>query len=190
MNPFVEGGRIEVITGSMFSGKTDEMLKRLERAELAGKQVKAFTPAVDDRYGEERIGSHRGNHVEAENIEPSEIGRKTDEIDADVVAVDEANFFKSELVDACQELADSGKRVIVSGTDTDFRGEPFEPLPRLMAVADYVEKRRAVCAECGKPATRNQRLIEGEPAPEESPTVLVGGEDRYEARCRHCHELQ
>jgi thymidine kinase len=189
VNSFVEGGRIEVITGSMFSGKTDELIKRVERAKIANKSVAAFSPAVDDRYGETTIGSHRGGSIEAVNIDPGSAAKKLLETDAEVVAIDEANFFNQDIVEACQKLADSGRRVIVAGIETTFRGEPFEPVPELMAVAEFVDKQRAVCAECGKPATRNQRLIDGEPAPASSPTVLVGGEDTYEARCRRCHTV-
>lgn len=189
MNSFVEGGRIEVITGSMFSGKTDELIKRVERAKIAGKTVEAFSPAVDDRYGDTTIGSHRGGTIKAVNVDPESAAERLRKSSAEVVAIDEANFFHRELVEACQELADQGKRVIVAGIETTFRGEPFEPVPELMAVAEFVDKQRAVCAECGKPATRNQRLIDGNPAPASSPTVMVGGGDTYQARCRRCHEV-
>lgn len=183
-------GHIEVITGSMFSGKTEELIRRLNRAEIAGQEVAVFKPGIDDRYGEEEIGSHDGRKWMAEVVETSEGLEEIENTGADVVAVDEANFFDEDLLDVCQNLADNGKRVIVSGIDQNFRGQVFEPLPQLMAAAEYIEKLRAICAMCGKPATRNQRLIGGEPAHVDDPTVMVGAEESYEARCRHCHEVR
>jgi thymidine kinase len=193
MHAITNSGWVEVITGSMFSGKTEELLRRLRRAEIAGQEVAAFTPAVDDRYGEATLGSHAGRTWEAEVVETT--GEGIAEIPAklngeQVVAVDEANFFPSELVDVCQELAADGRRVVVSGTDQTYRGEPFEPVPQLMAVAEYVDKMQAICTECGEPATRNQRLIEGEPAHYDDPTIMVGAEESYEARCRNCHVVR
>lgn len=192
MHAITKSGWVEVITGSMFSGKTEELLRRLRRAEIAGQEVAVFTPAVDDRYGEATIGSHDGRSWDATPIDP-----ETD-LEAvfsmcngeQVIAFDEANFFPNSLVDVCERLADDGRRVIVSGTDQTFRGEPFEPLPQLTAVAEYVEKFRAICAVCGEPATRNQRLVDGEPAHIDDPTIFVGASESYEARCRHCHTLQ
>lgn len=184
-------GHIEVITGSMFSGKTEELIRRLERAKIAEQEIEVFKPAIDDRYGEQEIGSHAGSKWKAKVVEQDEeLEKKVKETDADVIAFDEANFFNSELVGVCQELADSGKRVIVTGIDQNFRGEPFEPVPALMASAEYIEKLRAICQVCGRPATRNQRLIDGEPAHVDEPEVVVGAEEKYEARCRHCHEIQ
>lgn len=182
-------GHIEVITGSMFSGKTEELIRRITRAEIAGQEVQVFKPEVDDRYGEQEIGSHSGKSWEAEVIGSREIERII-ETEADVIAIDEGNFFSQGLVETAHELADSGRRVIISGIDQNFRGEPFTPVPELMAAAEYVDKLRAICAQCGKPATRNQRLIEGEPAHKDDPEVLVGAEEKYEARCRNCHELR
>lgn len=192
MNPFSGGGRIEVISGSMFSGKTRELIERVKRAELAGNEVKAFKPETDDRYEETHVVSHNGEKVEAEVVDTEEddLDDVFSGVNADVVAIDEANFFSNELVEECHELADSGVRVIISGTDQDFRGEPFKPLPRLMAAAERVDKLKAVCTKCGQPATRNQRLIEGEPAHVDDPTIMVGADERYEARCRHCHEVR
>ncbi|WEL23988.1 thymidine kinase [Candidatus Nanohalovita haloferacivicina] len=183
-------GHIEVITGSMFSGKTEELIRRLNRAEIAGQEVEVFKPEVDDRYGEEEIGSHNGRKWMAQVVDASEGLEEMKDVEADVVAVDEANFFQKDLVNVCQQLANSGKRVIVLGIDQNFRGEPFEPVPQLMASAEYVEKLRAICTQCGKPATRNQRLIDGEPAHVDDPTVMVGAEESYEARCRHCHKVR
>lgn len=182
-------GHIEVITGSMFSGKTEELIRRITRAELAGQNIQVYKPEIDDRYGETEIGSHDGRSWEAEVVDGGDM-ESLKEAEADVIAIDEANFFEQTLVEASHELADSGKRVIISGIDQNFRGEPFRPLPELMAAAEYVEKLRAICARCGKPATRNQRLIDGEPAHIDDPEVLVGAEETYEARCRDCHELR
>ena len=176
-----------MITGSMFSGKTDELIKRVEKADLAGKSVQVYKPAVDNRYGNEVIGAHNGRSWEAKPIDTDNI----EQLDAgiDVVAIDEANFFPEQLVEKCQSLADNGVRVIVSGTDQTFRGEPWTPVPELCASAEYIDKLRAVCEGegCGRPATRNQRMIDGEPAHEDDPTVMVGAEESYEARCRECH---
>ena len=192
MHAITNGGWIEVITGSMFSGKTEELLRRLRRAEIAGQEVAVFTPAIDDRYGTDYVGSHDGRRWEATAIDPdvtvesvrAALNGET------VVAFDEANFFTGALVDCCERLAEDGRRVLVSGIDQDFRGDPFRPLPELMATAEYVEKFRAICAVCGEPATRNQRLVDDEPAHVDDPTILVGAEESYEARCRHCHELR
>ncbi|NHN41143.1 thymidine kinase [Halorubellus sp. JP-L1] len=193
MHAITNSGWVEVITGSMFSGKTEELLRRLRRAKIAEQEVAVFTPAVDDRYGDDVIGSHEGRDWDATAV-PAEgegVWEITECVDGeDVVAVDEANFFDETLVDVCDALADDGHRVVVSGTDQTFRGEPFHPLPALMATAEYVEKFQAICSVCGEPATRNQRLVEGEPAHVDDPTILVGAEESYEARCRNCHTLQ
>lgn len=193
MHAITNGGWIEVISGSMFSGKTEELLRRLRRAEIAGQDVAVFTPELDDRYGEATVDSHAGRRWEATVI-PSEgdgVWNALDALDGEeVVAIDEANFFSDELVDLCQHLAADGRRVLVSGTDQTFRGDPFEPLPQLMAVAEYVDKLRAICTRCGEPATRNQRLIDGEPAHVDDPTYLVGAAESYEARCRNCHTVR
>ncbi|USZ72382.1 thymidine kinase [Natronosalvus halobius] len=192
MHAITKSGWIEVVTGSMFSGKTEELLRRLRRAEIAGQEVAVFTPALDERYGEDYVGSHDGRRWEATAIDPdSDLEAVFDGLNGEqVVAFDEANFFTETLVDVCERLADDGRRVIVSGTDQTFRGEPFHPLPQLIACAEYVEKFRAICARCGEPATRNQRLVNGEPAHMDDPTILVGADESYEARCRHCHTLR
>lgn len=189
----LSGGWIEVVTGCMFSGKTDELIRRLERAEIAGHETKVFTPSIDDRYGEEVIGSHNGREWTAEIIENDSEGVKQirDEAeDFDVIGIDEGNFFPPELVRIIEELADNGHRIIVSGLDTDFRGEPFVPMHDIAARAEYVKKLRAICQECGEPATRTQRIIDGEPAHEDDPTIVVGADEKYEARCRNCHEVR
>ena len=193
MHAITRSGWIEVISGSMFSGKTEELLRRLRRAEIAGQDVAVFTPALDERYGETTIGTHNGRAWEATVVESDGDGpwEILDTLNGErVVAVDEANFFSEELVGVCQVLAEDDRRVIVSGTDQTFRGEPFHPLPELMAVAEYVDKLQAICSVCGEPASRNQRLIEGEPAHVDDPTILVGAEESYEARCRACHTIR
>jgi len=193
MHAITRSGWIEVISGSMFSGKTEELLRRLRRSEIAGQSVAVYKPAVDDRYGETTIGTHTGRQWDAtvvanEGDGPLEI--LDDEPFPEVVAIDEANFFSNALVEVCNALADRGTRVIVSGTDQTFRGEPFEPLPQVMATAEYVDKLQAICSQCVEPASRNQRLIEGEPAHADDPTILVGAEESYEARCRDCHVVR
>ncbi|MFB6094981.1 MAG: thymidine kinase [Halodesulfurarchaeum sp.] len=193
MHAITNSGWVEVISGSMFSGKTEELLRRLRRSEIAGQSVAAFTPAVDERYGEAELGSHAGRTWQASVVETTdeEVWEISEQVDGEhVVAVDEANFFPLELVEVADSLAADGRRVIISGTDQTFRGEPFEPVPQLMALAEYVDKLRAICARCGEPATRNQRLIDGEPAHVDDPTILVGAEESYEARCRSCHEVR
>jgi len=192
VHAITNSGWIEVITGSMFSGKTEELLRRLRRAEIAGQDVAAFTPSLDDRYGTEVVGSHAGREWEATVVAADEgVWEMLDHLDGEeVVAVDEANFFSDELVEVCQELAADGRRVVVSGLDKTFRGEPFDPVPELMAHAEYVEKLQAICVECGDPATMTQRLVDGEPAHAGDPTILVGADESYEARCRNCHTIR
>jgi thymidine kinase len=193
MHAITNSGWVEVITGSMFSGKTEELLRRLRRAEIAGQSVAAFTPAIDDRYGHETLGSHAGRTWEATVVEPEGEG-VWDIVDGlggeEVVAIDEANFFDGELVPVAEALAADGRRVIASGLDQTYRGEPYDPVPQLIATAEYVDKLQAICTVCGEPATRTQRLIDGEPAHVDEPTTLVGAEESYEARCRNCHELR
>jgi thymidine kinase len=193
MHAITNSGWVEVITGSMFSGKTEELLRRLRRAEIAGQEIAVFKPAVDDRYGEATIGTHNGRQWDAEVVasEGEGVWAIIDALNGEqVVAIDEANFFDETLVAVCEALAADGRRVIVSGTDQTFRAEPFEPVPQLMATAEYVDKLQAICSVCGEPATRNQRLIEGEPAHADDPTIMVGAEESYEARCRNCHTLR
>jgi thymidine kinase len=193
VHAITKSGWIEVITGSMFSGKTEELLRRLRRAEIAGQEVAVFTPSLDPRHGESSVGSHEGRRWDAVPVDPADDGPGgiIDRLNGeDVVAVDEANFFSPALIEICHTLAEDGRRVIVAGTDQTFRGEPFDPVPQLMAVAEYVEKLQAICAVCGEPATRNQRLIEGAPAHVDDPTYLVGAEESYEARCRDCHTVR
>ncbi len=184
-------GEIEVISGNMFAGKTEELIRRLERSEIAGQEVQVFKPEMDDRYSEECICSHNGSEWEAMKISSGQEHKMLSITeDVDVVAVDEANFFSQDLVPVVQKLADLGYRVIVVGLDQTFRGEVFEPMGELMAVAKDVTKLTAICEVCGDDATRPQRFIDGEPAPSDAPTVVVGGEETYEARCRDCHKVK
>ena len=183
------GGWIEVVCGSMFSGKTEELIRRVRRARIAKQKVQVFTPQIDIRYQVEKVSSHDGLAWEA--IPVGHAREILDRLDPDtnVVAVDEAQFFDWELSDVCQELAKRGLRVIAAGLDMDFRGEPFGPMPLLMAEAEEVTKLQAICVICGAPASRTQRLINNLPAGYDEPIILVGGSESYEARCRTCHEV-
>jgi thymidine kinase len=182
-------GWIEVICGSMFSGKSEELIRRIKRARYAKQKVQVFKPLMDNRYSNDDVVSHDGSSEKAINIEHPEDILNYIENDTEVVAIDEVQFFDNNLVDVCQKLADQGYRVITAGLDTDFRGKPFGATPFLMAVAEYVDKLHAICMKCGSPASRTQRLIDGKPAPVDGPLVLIGARESYEARCRHCHEL-
>lgn len=182
-------GHIEVICGSMFSGKTEELIRRVRRAQIARQKVQVFKPSLDTRYTMEHIASHNGLRVEAVPVDGVERITALLAEDTDVVAIDEAQFFDQEIVDLCEGLADRGIRVIVTGLDMDFRGQPFGPVPALMARAEQVDKLRAICVRCGRAASRTQRLIDGKPASYDDPVILVGAAETYEARCRHCHEV-
>jgi thymidine kinase len=182
-------GSVEVITGSMFCGKTDELIRRLRRATIARQKVQVFKPAIDFRYAVRKVTSHAGNDYEAIPIkQANEVLAHLDH-DTTVVAIDEAQFFDDKVVDIVQELADQGLRVIVAGLDTDFRGEPFGPMPVLMAKAEHVDKLQAICMVCGEPASRTQRIINGKPARYDEPVVIIGAAEMYEARCRKHHEV-
>ena len=183
------GGWIEVICGSMFSGKSEELIRRIKRAEIARLRVQVFKPRLDTRYGEDRVSSHSGTHAVALAVGQAREILNMTEPDTDVVAIDEVQFFDWEITDVCEELAEHGKRVIVAGLDMDFRGEPFGPMPLLMALAEEVEKLHAICMVCGAPATRTQRRIDGQPAAYEDPVILVGASESYQARCRIHHEV-
>lgn len=182
------GGWMEVIAGVMFSGKTEELLRRVRRATIARKRVQVFKSHLDDRYaGLWAVSSHDRRTFEATPVDSSsQILLRLDPM-AQVIAIDEAQFLDAGIVQVASSLADRGRRVILAGTDTDFRGEPFGAMPQLMAVAEMVDKLHAICVLCGSPASRNQRLIDGKPASYESPTIMVGAADSYEARCRACH---
>lgn len=182
-------GSLEVICGSMFCGKTEELIRRLRRARIAKQNVQAFKPAIDNRYEEAKVTSHSGLDVDAIPVGSSaEILEKLDP-KATVVGVDEAQFFDDGIVDVVEQLAESGLRVIVTGLDTDFRGEPFGKMPVLMARAEKVDKLRAICMVCGEEASRTQRLVNGKPAHYDDPIVVVGAQELYEARCRKHHEV-
>jgi thymidine kinase len=183
------GGWIEVICGSMFSGKTEELIRRLRRAEIARQHVQVFKPALDRRYSDTAIASHNGLQQQAIPVLDSEELLRRLEEDVDVIAVDEVQFFDEGIVAACGELANHGKRVICAGLDLDFRGEPFGPMPALLAIAEHIDKLQAICVACGGPASRTQRLIDGQPARYDDPVVLVGASEMYEARCRGCHQV-
>ncbi|MBN1642805.1 MAG: thymidine kinase [Anaerolineae bacterium] len=182
-------GWVEVICGSMFSGKTEELIRRVRRAQIARQKVQVFKPVIDNRYAVEQITSHNGLQTEAIPVAEAEMILRMTEPDTTVVAVDEVQFFDWRIADVVNQLANRGVRVIVSGLDMDFRGEPFGPMPLLMAEAEQVDKLHAICVICGQPATRTQRLIDGKPASYGDPVILVGASEVYEARCRAHHEV-
>jgi len=175
-------GWIEVICGSMFSGKSEELIRRLRRAQIARQKIQVFKPALDDRYSSEAVVSHSEQRIPSERItHASEILDRI-QPDTQVVGIDEAQFLDADLVDVCERLANSGVRVIVAGLDQDYRGIPFEPVPQLLAVAEYITKTRAICVRCGQPALRSQRLGES------TQRVVVGAGETYEPRCRACFD--
>ncbi|MGI8508883.1 MAG: thymidine kinase [Gemmatimonadaceae bacterium] len=184
------GGWVEVVAGVMFSGKSEELIRRIRRALIARKRVQVFKSRLDERYsGINAVSSHDGRTVEAIPVDTAaQIASRLDPT-AQVIGIDEAQFLDAGIVTLVTSLAESGRRVIIAGTDTDFRGDPFGMMPQLMAIAESVDKLHAICVLCGGPATRNQRLIDGKPAPYESPQIMVGAADRYEARCRMCHSV-
>jgi len=184
-----ETGSIEVITGSMFCGKTDELIRRLRRASIARQKVQVFKPAIDNRYAVQKVTSHAGSEYDALPIQSAAEVLERLEPDTTVVAIDEAQFFDDHILQVVHELADRGVRVIIAGLDTDFRGEPFGPMPVLMAQAERVDKLHAICMVCGESASRTQRLIDGKPARYDEPVVVVGAAELYEARCRKHHQV-
>jgi len=182
-------GLVEVIAGSMFSGKTEELIRRLRRAQIARQNIQVFKPALDTRYTESKVTSHSGSDFEATAVKSSGDILELVEKDTTVVAIDEAQFFDMEIIRVVHHLADRGIRVLVGGLDMDFRGEPFGPMPVLMAQAERVDKLHAICMVCGDSASRTQRLIDGKPAKYDDPVVVVGASELYEARCRLHHEV-
>jgi thymidine kinase len=184
-----DGGWIEVICGSMFSGKTEELIRRLVRAEIAKQKVQVFTPALDIRYKTDQVSSHSGSYYDATVVQTAEEIAALVKDDANVIAIDEVQFFDWTVAELCEKLADGGRRVILAGLDMDFRGEPFGPMPLLMAQAEMVSKLQAICMVCGAPASRTQRLINGRPAHYNDPIIMVGASEVYEARCREHHEV-
>ncbi len=175
-------GWLEVICGPMFSGKTEELIRRLTRAKYARQTVQIFKPAIDDRYDSDSLVSHSEQSLEGEAVADLDELRDRLRPQVEVVGIDEVQFFSAGVVSFCQEMADSGRRVVVAGLDQDYRGTPFEPMPRLLAVAEYITKLSAICVQCGNPAHRSYRLAE------DPQQVLVGSDEQYEARCRRCFE--
>jgi thymidine kinase len=182
-------GSLEVVCGSMFSGKTEELIRRLRRATIAKEKVQVFKPAVDIRYAVEKVTSHAGMNFDALPVKCSKDILAHLDPDTQVVGVDEAQFFDSEIIDVVQSMANRGVRVIVAGLDQDFRGDPFGSMPMIMALAERVEKLTAICMTCGEAASRTQRLVNGKPAHYHDPVVIVGAAEMYEARCRKHHEV-
>ena len=180
-------GSVEVVCGSMFSGKTDELIRRLRRATIARQKVQVFKPAIDNRYTVQKVTSHAGSEFDAQPIELASQILDNLQPDTTVVGIDEAQFFDPQILPLTQDLAKRGIRVIVAGLDTDFRGEPFGCMPNLMAQAERVDKLQAICMVCGEPACRTQRLVDGRPAHYHDPVVIVGASEMYEARCRAHH---
>ena len=189
MDPNERAGQVELICGSMFSGKTEELIRRVRRAEIARQKVQVFKPSLDDRYGVQHVTSHNGVNLGAVAVDNAHEILDLVQPDAEVVAIDEAQFFDPEVASVCNTLAERGLRVIVAGLDMDFRGEPFGPMPMLMAEAEKVSKLRAICVICGREASRTQRLIDGQPAAYDDPVIMVGAKEVYQARCRHCHQV-
>ena len=182
-------GHVELICGSMFSGKSEELIRRVKRAQIARQRVQVFTHDMDTRYGIAKIASHSGADLDAHPIQRASQILEQLQPGVTVVAVDEAQFFDWEIADVVNSLAHRGIRVILAGLDTDFRGEPFGPMPILMAQAEQLDKLNAICMVCGGPASRTQRLVNGQPAAYDDPVVIVGASELYEARCRHHHEV-
>ncbi|MCB2297713.1 thymidine kinase [Clostridium tagluense] len=180
-------GWVEVIIGPMYSGKSEELIRRIRRTKIAKQKLQVFKPEIDNRYSKVDVVSHCGEKEDAVPVKDSEELLALLHEDTQVVAIDEIQFFDKGIIDVITTLADNNKRVICAGLDMDFRGEPFGPIPVLLAVAEFVDKIQAICVLCGNPATRTQRLINGKPAKYEDPIVLIGATESYEARCRKCH---
>lgn len=183
-------GYVEAVVGPMYSGKSEELIRRLKRAKIAKQEVIVFKPCIDNRFSKEDVVSHSGISIKAIAINhPEEIFAYVNE-KTQVVGIDEIQFFDENIVPIALKLADKGIRVIAAGLDMDFKAEPFGPVPQLLARAEFVEKLQAVCMTCGAPATRTQRLIDGQPAKYDDPIILVGATESYEARCRKCHQIK
>jgi thymidine kinase len=180
--PRGHSGWLEVITGSMFSGKSEELIRRVRRAQIAKQKVQLFKPRVDNRFASDLIVSHSDMKMPSEVVASSREILEKLRADTEVVAIDEGQFFDAGIVEVAGALADRGVRVIVAGLDQDYMGRPFEPMPQLLAVAEYVDKTLAICMQCGAPANRSQRLVAS------TDRVVVGGSDQYEARCRRCFQ--
>jgi len=176
-------GWIEVICGSMFSGKTEELIRRVHRAEYARRKIQVFKPEIDNRYEKDHIVSHSKMKTPSQIVKTSKEIHDLVKYDTEIIAIDEVQFFDENIVEVCNKLADNGKRVVAAGLDQDYSGKPFGPMPDLLAIAEYVTKLNAICVKCGNPASRTQRLTKNKE------TVIVGTTDIYEARCRNCHEV-
>lgn len=187
--PIREASWLEVIAGSMFSGKSEELIRRVKRAAIAKQNVLVFKPAIDDRYGVEKVAAHNGMEIGCVPVQHAEDILDYVDDKTHVVAIDEVQFFPDSIILVCQKLVKEGKRVIVAGLDQDFRGEPFGAVPVLMALAEQVTKLNAICVSCGRFASRTQRLIDGKPARYNDPIILIGATENYEARCNLCHEV-
>ncbi len=188
---YASSGSIEVIVGPMYAGKSEELIRRITRAQIAGLRVIALKPKLDDRYSINHIISHNGKQKDCVVVSSvAEIEALIATEDFDVLAIDEVQFLEEDVISVCQRVADMGKRVICSGLDMDFRAEPFANVAHLVAIAESVTKLTAICMTCKKPATRTQRLVNGEPAKYTDPIILVGAKESYEARCRSCHKVK
>lgn len=182
-------GYLEVISGCMFAGKTEELIRRIKVLEFAKKKILVFKPAIDNRYSNTKVVSHSGSSVESIVVSCAKNILDYVNDDVDVIAIDEVQFFDRDVIGVCDKLARAGKRVMAAGLDTDFRAEPFGVMPELITTAEFVTKLTAVCTVCGAPATRTQRLVNQKPASYLDPIILVGAQESYEARCRHCHTV-
>ena len=185
-----QDGWLEVISGCMFAGKTEELIRRIKVLELAKKEIMVFKPLIDNRYSDTKVVSHAGSNVESVVVDKASEILELIKPGTEVVAIDEVQFFDDEVCSVVDKLACQGIRVICAGLDADFRGEPFGPMGKLLTQAEFVTKLTAVCMKCGSPATRTQRIINGQPASYYDPTILVGASESYEARCRHCHVVR
>jgi thymidine kinase len=182
-------GRIEIITGPMFAGKTEELLRRIRRLQYAKKNIVVFKPTIDDRYSMNEVVSHDKNRTKSVNISRAEEMFEHVDSNIEVVAIDEIQFLNEEVCEIIESFAAQGIHVIVSGLDTDFRGEPFGFIPKILSKAESVVKLSAICVQCGAPGTKTQRMVDGKPARYHDPIVLIGASESYEARCRHCHRV-
>lgn len=184
-----QSGWVEVICGSMFSGKSEELLRRVRRATYGNLSVRVFKPAIDDRFADDSVVTHNGTSAIARPVKNSDEILEDIDNEVDVIGIDEVQFFDENITAVADELANKGIRVVIAGLDTDFRGEPFGPMPKLMALSESVSKLNAICPICGSPASRTQRLIDGRPASYDDPVIMVGASESYEPRCRHHHEV-
>ncbi|MFB4169832.1 thymidine kinase [Virgibacillus sp. JSM 102003] len=184
-----QSGWVEVICGSMFSGKSEELIRRVRRATYGNLSVRVFKPAIDDRFADDSVVTHNGTSAIARPVKNSDEILEDIDNEVDVIGIDEVQFFDENITAVADELANKGIRVVIAGLDTDFRGEPFGPMPKLMALSESVSKLNAICPVCGSPASRTQRLIDGRPASYDDPVIMVGASESYEPRCRHHHEV-